>query len=99
MVWGTPESVPALVRMLDDPFPPAREEALAALAALKDPQAAEPVARRLGDFVAHTVVLDQPLTVGRRAAVTLIWLALLAGAIWGAVTLRPEWVSAIRSRF
>jgi len=54
--------------------------------------------RRLGDYVANAVVLDQPLSVGRRAAVTLLWLAFIGASIWGAVVLRPEWVEAVRSR-
>jgi len=53
--------------------------------------------RRLGDLVAHTVVLEQRLPLGWRVAVTLLWLALLAAAVWGAVVLRPEWVEAVRS--
>src|SRR5262245_18145374 len=49
-VWGTPDNVPALSKLLDDLFPNVREQALAALAAIKDPDSAEPIAKKLTDF-------------------------------------------------
>jgi len=52
--------------------------------------------RRLGDFIARTVVLEQPLPVAWRAIVTFLWLALVVASVWGTVALRPEWVAAVR---
>jgi hypothetical protein len=48
--WGTSDDVPALVRMLADPFPDTRAVAMSALAAIKDEQGAAAVAQRLPDF-------------------------------------------------
>jgi hypothetical protein len=51
VVWGTSASVPALIKLLEnEPFPHVRAATLEALAALKEPRAFEPVARRLTDF-------------------------------------------------
>jgi uncharacterized RDD family membrane protein YckC len=50
-----------------------------------------PGRRRIGDFAAHTVVLEQAPTLGSRITVVLLWLAGIAGAIWGAYALSPEW--------
>jgi predicted Zn finger-like uncharacterized protein len=49
-VWGTREQVPALLDVLDDPKFDLRAAAIEALGAIKDPRAAEPVAKRLPDF-------------------------------------------------
>jgi len=42
-VWGTADDVPALARMLADPFPDVKSAAVAALAGMKDPKAAAAV--------------------------------------------------------
>jgi hypothetical protein len=52
--------------------------------------------RRLGDYVAHTVVLEQPIAVRWRVLVVLLWLAIIAGSVLGAMRLRPEWVELSR---
>jgi serine/threonine protein kinase len=49
-VWGTPDSVPALIELLEARTPNLRGAAFDALAALKDDRAVEPVARRLTDY-------------------------------------------------
>jgi HEAT repeats len=47
-VWGTGDNVPALIKMLEtDHFPIGKSAAMDALASLKDPRAAEPVAKLL----------------------------------------------------
>jgi HEAT repeat protein len=48
-VWGTAESVPALIKLLDDRIPTVRAAAMDALVALHDDRAIEPIARRLAD--------------------------------------------------
>jgi serine/threonine protein kinase len=48
-VWGTDDSVPLLIELLEARTPNVRGAALTALAALKDDRAIEPVARRLID--------------------------------------------------
>jgi HEAT repeat protein len=48
-VWATAESVPTLIKMLDDQLPHCRAEAMTALAALKDERGAAAVAKRLTD--------------------------------------------------
>jgi hypothetical protein len=64
-VWATPESVPALLKMLDaEPFPNTRDAVLEALAALKDPRAAEPVARRLTDPFSHDKARETLVALG-----------------------------------
>jgi uncharacterized RDD family membrane protein YckC len=50
-----------------------------------------PARRRIGDYAAHTVVLEQPPTLGSRVTVVCLWFALIAAAVWGAYMLRPEW--------
>ena len=49
-VWGTPESVPALVGVLRHEDIATRREAIAALGKIQGKQAAEAVAERLADF-------------------------------------------------
>jgi hypothetical protein len=49
-VWGDKESVPVLLKLLDDEDVFVCHGALAALGQLKDERAAEPIARRLKDF-------------------------------------------------
>jgi HEAT repeat protein len=48
-VWATPDSVPALIKVLDDQAPQCRAEAMTGLAALKDERGAAAVAKRLAD--------------------------------------------------
>lgn len=50
IVWGTPKSVPALIPLLGDESVWARGAAMDALAATKDPKAAEALAERLDEF-------------------------------------------------
>jgi hypothetical protein len=45
-VWGTKENVPALVRLLDDPWPNVRAAAMDALAARRDKRAARAASAR-----------------------------------------------------
>lgn len=47
--------------------------------------------RRIGDFAAGTVVLEQAVPVGGRAAVAVLWLAGITAAVWAAWVLRPSW--------
>jgi HEAT repeat protein len=49
-VWATPDSVPTLIQLLDDPAPQCRAEAMAGLGALKDERGAAAVAKKLGDL-------------------------------------------------
>jgi hypothetical protein len=49
-VWATPDSVPTLIKVLDDKAAHVRAEAMTGLAALKDERGAAAVARRLTDF-------------------------------------------------
>jgi hypothetical protein len=74
-VWGSAASVPALVRLLDDPFPGPRAAAMDALATFKDERAAEPVARRLTSFPdrAHASKTLQAMgPVAEKAVVALL---------------------------
>jgi hypothetical protein len=67
-VWGTPESVPVLLKMLDaEPFPNTRGAVLEALAGLKDPRAAEPVARKLADPFGHDKAREALVALGPAA--------------------------------
>lgn len=50
--------------------------------------------QRLGDYAAQTVVVEQSLHWGRRAAVVALWIALIAGSVWGAIALSPDWIRA-----
>jgi uncharacterized RDD family membrane protein YckC len=50
-----------------------------------------PARRRIGDYAAHTVVLEQPPTLGSRVTIVCIWFVLIAAAVWGAYIFRPEW--------
>jgi uncharacterized RDD family membrane protein YckC len=50
-----------------------------------------PARRRIGDYAAQTVVLEQPPTLGSRVTVVCIWFVLIAAAVWGAYIIRPEW--------
>jgi uncharacterized RDD family membrane protein YckC len=50
-----------------------------------------PARRRIGDYAAKTVVLEQPPTLGSRVTVVCIWFVLIAAAVWGAYLIRPEW--------
>ena len=52
--------------------------------------------RRIGDYAAKTVVLEQPPTLGSRIAVVCLWFVLIAAAVWGAYVFRPEWFQAPR---
>jgi uncharacterized RDD family membrane protein YckC len=51
--------------------------------------------RRLGDYIANTVVLEQPVRTGWRVAIVILWLAIIAGSVWGAMRLRPEWLEIL----
>jgi hypothetical protein len=67
-VWGTPESVAALLKMLDaEPFPNTCDAVLEALAVLKDERAAEPVARRLSDPFSHDKARQTLVALGPAA--------------------------------
>jgi hypothetical protein len=46
--WGDKDSVPGLIRLLEEPFA-ARDLVMDALVALKDPRAIQPIARRVSD--------------------------------------------------
>src|ERR1700693_1368450 len=48
-----------------------------------------PARRRIGDYAAQTVVLEQPPTLGSRVTVVCIWFVLIAAAVWGAYIIRP----------
>jgi HEAT repeats len=48
--WATPDSVPALIKLLSDHIPGCRAEAMNGLAALKDERGAAAVAQRLTDY-------------------------------------------------
>jgi uncharacterized RDD family membrane protein YckC len=50
-----------------------------------------PARRRIGDYAAKTVVLEQPPTLGSRVTVVCLWFVLIAAAVWGAYLIRPEW--------
>jgi uncharacterized RDD family membrane protein YckC len=50
-----------------------------------------PARRRIGDYAAHTIVLEQPPTLGSRITIVCIWFVLIAAAVWGAYLIRPEW--------
>ena len=50
-----------------------------------------PARRRIGDYAAQTVVLEQPPTLGSRITVVCIWFVLIVAAVWGAYLIRPEW--------
>jgi len=52
--------------------------------------------RRIGDYAAKTVVLEQPPTLGSRITVVCLWFVLIAAAVWGAYVFRPEWFQAPR---
>jgi HEAT repeat protein len=49
--WGIPDNVPELLRALDvEPTPYGRAALIAVLGGIKDPRAADPLAKRLGDI-------------------------------------------------
>jgi uncharacterized RDD family membrane protein YckC len=50
-----------------------------------------PARRRIGDYAAQTVVLEQSPTLGSRVTVVCLWFVLIAAAVWGAYIIRPEW--------
>jgi hypothetical protein len=52
-IWGGKYSVPILLKMLDEAHRTDQEEIIKALGDLKDPQAADALAARLGDFFTH----------------------------------------------
>ncbi len=47
--------------------------------------------RRIGDYAANTVVLEQAVSLGERITVVLLWLAGIGAAIWGTWALCPDW--------
>lgn len=53
--------------------------------------------RRIGDYAAKTVVLEQPPTLGSRITVVCLWFVLIVAAVWGAYVFRPEWFRMPRS--
>lgn len=57
-----------------------------------------PRRQRLGDLFAGTTVIEQRVVWGARVALIFIWVALVAGSLWVALTLCPSCVPD-RSRF
>src|SRR5581483_5250804 len=47
--------------------------------------------RRIGDYAANTVVLEQAVPLGERITVTLLWIAGISAAVWGTWALCPAW--------
>jgi hypothetical protein len=45
--------------------------------------------QRVGDLVGRTVVMDAAFPRGARAAMMILWIAVIAGAIWMAFMLCP----------
>jgi hypothetical protein len=66
-VWGTPESVPLLINLVEHQNVFLRREAITALGKLKDERAAEPVARRLTDFGDRGSVIKALQELGPKA--------------------------------
>ena len=50
--------------------------------------------QRIGDLVAGTTVIERPVDLGARLALLLIFIALVAGSLWVALTLCPACVPA-----
>lgn len=47
--------------------------------------------RRIGDYAANTVVLEQAVPLGERITVTLLWIVGIGAAVWGTWVLCPTW--------
>lgn len=47
--------------------------------------------RRIGDYAANTVVLEQAVSVGERITVALLWIAGISAAVWGTWAMCPTW--------
>lgn len=47
--------------------------------------------RRIGDYAAHTIVLEQAVSLGERITVVLLWLVGIGVALWGTWAMCPEW--------
>ena len=47
--------------------------------------------RRIGDYAANTVVLEQPVALGERITIALLWTAGIGVAVWGAWVMCPGW--------
>ncbi len=47
--------------------------------------------RRIGDYAANTVVLEQPVSLGERITVALLWAVGIGAAVWGTWALCPAW--------
>jgi uncharacterized RDD family membrane protein YckC len=47
--------------------------------------------RRIGDLAAHTVVIENDLSIGARVVLVAGWLAGIAAALWGTYLIWPEW--------
>jgi HEAT repeat protein len=72
VIWGGQFSVPILLKMLDDSHHFEQIEIMKALGDLKDPQAAEALASRLGDFSTHDVAFAALKQLGSGAEDALL---------------------------
>ena len=72
VIWGGKYSVPILIELLEKDKHGHSEEVFDALAQLKDPQGAEAVARRLGDFFSHDKAVNCLRRMGSAAEPALI---------------------------
>jgi HEAT repeat protein len=75
VIWGGQFSVPILLKMLDDSHHFEQIEIMKALGDLKDPQAAEALASRLGDFSTHEVAFAALKQLGSGAEDALLEVA------------------------
>ncbi|HEY7158237.1 MAG TPA: GIDE domain-containing protein [Gemmataceae bacterium] len=64
VVWATAEQVPSLLKALDSTNPFIRDGSLAALVRLKEPRAAEPVAKMLISFNTRAKAAQALITIG-----------------------------------
>jgi hypothetical protein len=72
VIWGGKFSVPILLKMLDGSDRMNQKEIIQALGELGDPQAAEAVAARLGDFFTHETAYNALKQMGAAAEDALI---------------------------
>ena len=72
VIWGGKYSVPILIELLEKDKHGHSEEVFDALAQLKDPQGAEAVTRRLGDFFSHDKAVNCLRRMGSAAEPALI---------------------------
>jgi HEAT repeat protein len=72
VIWGGKYSTPILMKMLGDRHGSADKEIIDALGELKDPQAAEVLAGKLGDFFVHESAYNALKEMGEGAEDALI---------------------------